>query len=101
MKCAPTNVEEAARFLKDCTKAGRHVYITGNTGEEALKAGQANEHSILSTSSMRGIITYAPEDMYITVGAGTSLAEVQTFLGEHGQQIPWRARGLALRLADW
>ncbi len=88
MKCAPRNVEEAARFLKDCTKAGRRVYITGDTGEEARDAGRPDGHSILSTASMGGILTYAPEDMYITVGAGTSLAEVQSFLAEHGQQIP-------------
>jgi len=42
----------------------------------------------LSTSSLRGIKTYAPDDLYITVGAGTPLAEVQAFLAEHNRFVP-------------
>ncbi|HEU0004323.1 MAG TPA: FAD-linked oxidase C-terminal domain-containing protein, partial [Ktedonobacteraceae bacterium] len=42
----------------------------------------------LSTSSLRGIKTYAPDDLYITVGAGTPLADVQAFLAEHNRFVP-------------
>ncbi len=47
-----------------------------------------NSLKILSTSNLCGIKTYAPDDLYITVGAGTSLAEVQAFLAEHNRFVP-------------
>jgi D-lactate dehydrogenase (cytochrome) len=47
----------------------------------------------LSTDALSGIKVYAPDDLVITVGAGTSLREIQTFLAQHGQQLtlasPW------------
>ncbi|MGH2495243.1 MAG: FAD-binding oxidoreductase, partial [Ktedonobacteraceae bacterium] len=42
----------------------------------------------LSTSGLRGIKTYAPNDLYITVGTGTPLIEVQAFLEEHNRFVP-------------
>jgi D-lactate dehydrogenase (cytochrome) len=52
-----------------------------------------NSASILSTQALSGIKVYAPADLVITVGAGTSLREVQTFLAQHRQQLaltsPW------------
>lgn len=88
MHHAPANVEDAARLLAQCTRAGRRVYITGKTSEELARMEGPLDSITLSTSDLRGIITYAPEDMYISAGAGTPLAEVQTFLAEHGQQVP-------------
>jgi len=80
---APTTVEEAARLLRDCTQAGRRGPITSRAD-----AGYADGDLVLSTCAMNGILTYAPEDMYITVGAGTPLVEAQTFLRAQGQHLP-------------
>jgi D-lactate dehydrogenase (cytochrome) len=48
---------------------------------------------ILSTQALSGIKVYAPDDLVITVGAGTSLREIQTFLAQHRLQLalasPW------------
>ncbi len=100
---APANVEEAALALAECTKAGYHVLITGGelgrSGESGRLAGPGrpqgspvqytgSDELLLSTCRMRGITSYAPDDLYITVGAGTPLAEVQAFLAEHEQQLP-------------
>ena len=35
-----------------------------------------------------GVVDYEPEDMTVTVGAGTSVAEIVRVLGEHGQECP-------------
>lgn len=43
---------------------------------------------VLSAGKLCGIKTYAPDDLYITVGAGTRLAEVQAFLAEHNRFVP-------------
>jgi D-lactate dehydrogenase (cytochrome) len=76
-------VAEASRILRNCTQTKQPVYITGKTGDE-----HTGNHVTLSTSALRGILTYAPEDMYITIGAGTPLNEVKDFLAGHGQQVP-------------
>ncbi|HEV2582803.1 MAG TPA: FAD-linked oxidase C-terminal domain-containing protein [Ktedonobacteraceae bacterium] len=80
---APASVAETSRLLQDCTQARQPVHITSKTGDI-----HTSNHVTLSTSVLRGIISYAPEDMYITVGAGTPLSEVQEFLAVHGQQVP-------------
>jgi FAD/FMN-containing dehydrogenase len=47
----------------------------------------------LSTAALRGIKTYAPHDLYITVGSGTPLVEIQDFLARENKQLalssPW------------
>ena len=35
-----------------------------------------------------GVITYAPDDLYITVGAGTPLADIQAYLAPDRKQVP-------------
>ena len=42
----------------------------------------------LGTDHLRGVKTYAPDDLYITVGAGTLLSEVQSFLAKDRKQVP-------------
>lgn len=48
----------------------------------------------LSTRALNHIVKYAPDDLYITVGAGATLDDVQKFLAKDGWQIPlvspWR-----------
>ncbi len=45
-------------------------------------------HAMLSTSSLSGIKTYAPDDLFITVGAGTTLHEIQQFLAKDKKRVP-------------
>jgi glycolate oxidase subunit GlcD len=89
MQASPMDVEGAARILRDCMRSGRRVHITGKAG-----AQHGDGDLTISTSGMNGILTYAPEDMYIQVGAGTPLADIQSFLARYQQQVPlaspWR-----------
>ena len=92
----PATTEEAAQTLMACTDMGQKVRITGrsveNVGEaEGAKADAMNRvptARVLSTARLCGMKTYAPDDLYITVGAGTPLAEVQAFLAEHNRFVP-------------
>ena len=43
---------------------------------------------VLSTSGLRGIYKYAPDDLYVTVGAGTPLAQLQNELARDQLWIP-------------
>ncbi len=86
---APTTAEEAAQVLLSLAQARQPVSIHGNE-----QANEARSTSVtLSTYALCGIKTYAPDDLYITVGAGTPLAELQAFVARDRRQIalasPW------------
>src|SRR5437588_4496664 len=82
---APTSAEEAAQLLVECAQAGQSVHITGtDVGARFIAPSSVT----LCTSGLRGVNTYAPDDLYITVGAGTPLAEIQSFLAQHNSQVP-------------
>jgi glycolate oxidase subunit GlcD len=81
---APHSTEEAAAFLAGCTAAGRRVRIASHVERVANSL-------YISTRELRGIHAFAPDDLYVTVGAGTPLAELAEFLAEHGFQAPLTA----------
>ncbi len=87
----PTTAEEAAQGLLALTNSRRPVYIDGS--KHAKINNIESVSTVLSTDRLRGIKTYAPDDLYITVGAGTPLAEIQAFLTKDRRQIalasPW------------
>ncbi len=82
----PGNANEAAAGLRACTEAGRAVAI----GHAEIADDAALR---LSTAALQGVRVFAPEDLFITVGAGMTVADVQAFLAEHGLQAamaaPW------------
>nr|HET6900977.1 FAD-linked oxidase C-terminal domain-containing protein [Ktedonobacteraceae bacterium] len=80
----PATAEEAAAGLVALAAARQKVYIRGSVGTE-----NTNDAAIvLSTTALQGVKTYAPDDLSITVGAGTSLADVQSFLAADHKQVP-------------
>ncbi|HLX55702.1 MAG TPA: FAD-linked oxidase C-terminal domain-containing protein [Ktedonobacteraceae bacterium] len=86
---APTSTGEAAQALAACAHAGQRVYITGKQDAGKVDAIKRVPTEVtLATNALRGIKTYAPDDLYITVGAGTLLAEMQAFLAEHNRFVP-------------
>ncbi len=83
---APASLEEAAQGLHALTQEGRCVAISN----AQRSVGDAVR---MSAEALRGVRTYAPDDMYIIVGAGTPLQEVQEFLAQDDRQLalasPW------------
>ena len=76
----PTNAQEAAAGLAALTEARKSVRIgDGPLGDAEIR---------LSTERMQGIFAFAPDDLNVTVGAGTLLCDVQSFLAEHKLQTP-------------
>ena len=76
----PTTAEEAAQGLLALSQVQQRICIS-NAVREATDV-------VLNTHGLRGIKKYAPDDLYITVGAGTPLAEIHTFLAEKGKYLP-------------
>ena len=87
----PTTAEEAAQGLLALANTGQPIHINGN--EHATLNSMQTAPILLSTHALSGIKTYAPDDLYITVGAGTPLAEIQAFLAKDRRQValasPW------------
>jgi len=81
----PQSVEEAVAGLAALAQAKQKISINRKRADAIT----------LSTRALNRIVKYAPEDLYITVGAGITLAEIQTFLAKDGWQVPlvspWRA----------
>ena len=81
---APAEAEEAARGLAALSAAGRRVQITGGGTKVPLREGMVR----LSTQRLRGISTYAPEDLYVVAGAGTPLQALQDDLARDRMWVP-------------
>lgn len=84
----PASAEEAAVLLRACQAEGRTLRIRGG-GTRSSHLPPAD--LTLSTARLRGIQTYALEDLYMTVGAGTPLAEIQSVLQQDRMWVPLAA----------
>jgi glycolate oxidase subunit GlcD len=82
----PMNTDEVSAYLQRCVQDRQSLFVHGR------------EHSHLGRpqmilSELKGVKVYAPDDLYITVGAGMPLAEIQTFLAGHDKRValasPW------------
>jgi glycolate oxidase subunit GlcD len=114
---APASPEEAAGGLAAFSAAGRLVRIAGYPSPALPSLGKApnaghpspalpslgrEPHAgstrpsplaprpspLILPTNLRGIHKFAPDDLYVTVGAGTPLVELQAFLAEHRMQVP-------------
>ena len=62
--------------------------VIGSGSKRALgHAVQANH--VLDTSGLAGVLTYEPEELVITLRAGTPLADVEALLRDSGQMLPF------------
>ncbi len=86
----PASVDEAAAGLAACSAAGKTVRIGG-----AAQGDRRGADIWLSSAGFNGIRAFAPDDLYITVGAGTPLADLHAFLADQPVQAalvsPWPA----------
>ncbi|MEZ4610420.1 MAG: FAD-binding protein [Caldilineaceae bacterium] len=69
--------------LSCCTREGRTVRIG-----HAPDGDRAGADVWLSTGALGGIHTFAPDDLYVTAGAGVTVDELQAFVSEHGMYVP-------------
>jgi D-lactate dehydrogenase (cytochrome) len=80
---APASAAEAAGGLVALSAAGKTVRMGG-----AATGDRQGAALWLTTAQLQGIIRFAPDDLYVTVGAGLPLAELQSFLAERQMQVP-------------
>ncbi len=84
---APISTQEASAAIRACGAANppRRIRILGSG---TWSSQRATIDLCLTTQALTGILEYAPEDLYVRVGAGTSLARLQGVLHKDGMWVP-------------
>jgi glycolate oxidase FAD binding subunit len=85
---APASTNDIGTALADATASARSVLPFG--GAISIVSGRpVDRFDIgLDLAGIRGIVSWEPADLVLSVRAGTTFAEVQAELGRHGQAIP-------------
>ena len=85
----PSTASQAAQGLSALSAIGRPVRISGSIETSPLE-GQPGENNavLLCTGELKGIKVFSPADLYVTVGSGTSLTGLQSFLASERVQVP-------------
>jgi glycolate oxidase FAD binding subunit len=73
--------------ILDATQSKSLIRITGSGSKDWL--GGNLKGNPMSTKDYSGILSYQPDELVITVKAGTSLKEVEQTLAEKNQQFPF------------
>jgi glycolate oxidase FAD binding subunit len=88
---APANTTELAAIVRDANRARMPLRIVGAggwSGAGSPAARIAPAATPVSLGAMAGIVAYVPDDLTLTVGAGTTLAEVNAVTAAHHQWCP-------------
>lgn len=82
-------MQDPLRLLADrvqaASAAGTALRIRAGGSKDFY--GNATTGEVLDPSVLQGVIAYEPEELVITVRAGTPLVAVETLLGERGQML--------------
>jgi D-lactate dehydrogenase (cytochrome) len=81
----PRSSEEVVAAIRDYAAAGQRIRVRGGGTKSALLS---EENCLLSTQALRGVREYTPEDLYVRVGAGTPLADLQAELERESMWVP-------------
>lgn len=84
----PENAADLASLLAEADLLRLGVAPIGGGSSLALGNPPERVDIGLSTRMLRGVIDYEPTDMTLSVGAGSTFADVQAVLAEHGQTLP-------------
>src|SRR5258705_9896892 len=90
---APQNEAEVADAVRGAAQAGTSLEIVSGGSKREL-GRPINAAAILDVSSLSGILKYEPEELVLTVRAGTPLVEIQA-------ELSTRKQMLGFSLADW
>ena len=75
------NLDEAAAAILDAQQAKRRLEVRG-LGTKIRLGNQPDYDDCLDVSAMQGIVDYQPEELVLTVRAGTALAEIEAELAQ-------------------
>ena len=82
----PNNEEDLQEIIKYCSKNNLPIEIIGK-GTKSLIGKKLQCAKTLDMSNISGIIDYKPEELYITVKAGTPIKTIQDELKKNNQHL--------------
>ena len=93
------NLDEAAATILDAQQAKRRLEVRG-LGTKTRLGNQSDYDDCLDVSAMQGIVDYQPEELVLTVRAGTPLAEIEAELAQANQMLAFEPADLSGLLAS-
>ncbi|MFB3166974.1 FAD-binding oxidoreductase [Neobacillus sp. 179-C4.2 HS] len=84
----PKTEQEISTVLAYANTNGHSVFIMGGGTKRGFGGMLEKADILLSLAQYTGIVEHNPGDMTITVKAGTSFQEIQTYLARYKQKIP-------------
>jgi glycolate oxidase FAD binding subunit len=94
-RVAPSSVEDLATVLKSATEERRVVNVVGGGTRQGYGSPPPPD-LVLETSGLAGIEEWDPDDLTVTVGAGTEVGNLEAALAERSQtavlpEVPGRS----------
>ena len=80
-------LDEMAQRVRAAAASGAPLRIRGGGSKDFY--GEPAEGELLETAPLKGVSSYEPTELVVTVRAGTSLAELESLLAERGQCLPF------------
>jgi len=87
----PESAEEAARFIKAAGVEGQQLYITGYGNNIDPVGEKFADLVIVRTDRLNQVLEISETDLFIRVGAGFPLREINTILKERELYLPHAA----------
>lgn len=83
-----TATEDIVDAVRQAIDGGKRLRCRGGGSKSALSTPRPGETS-LDLSALTGIVEHDPDELTVTVRAGTRLTDLVAHLAEHGQYLPF------------
>jgi len=83
----PTSAEDLAQALGDAAANHRTIALTGNNSKRLMSGPMPETDVAISTTGLRRVLQYEPNDLTIGVEAGMPFSELQALLGRRKQML--------------
>jgi glycolate oxidase FAD binding subunit len=90
----PINAADVENAVRAALDAGKTIEIVGHGSKRALGRPLSTD-LILDLSWLSGVTLYEPEELVLSAGAGTAIAEIEALLAGHGQQLAFEPMDFA------
>jgi glycolate oxidase FAD binding subunit len=83
---SPASLDEAAEIVRIAAASKSTLEVLGTSSKRDL-GRPVTAQRMLTSAGMSGIVSYHPEELVMTVRAGTRMAEIETALAEKRQHL--------------
>lgn len=95
----PTSVQELEKLVQWAAAERTPLEVIGSGSKRSWGRSMQAAHT-LRLDGLSGIVEYEPEELVLTVKAGTPLTEVQQLLAQHNQELPFEPVDLSTILSQ-